>query len=306
MSWLISLSSFLCLIGLVTLSKSAPIFQRAVSTLNVQDVNAFTPLIQFAQAPYCTDDGAQSLKDWSCGPACDANPTFEPAVAGGDGGDVQFFVAGFWPDKKQIVLSYQGTDPFELQAVLTDLDIFPDSLDKTLFPGLPEEAKVHGGFQDAFKASSDTIFPAIQKLIDEKGTKDIIVTGHSLGGALAQLAAMHMALTIPDANIELFTLGCPRVGNIEWATSVTDKVPNNSRVNNQDDIVPIIPGRSFGFSHPDGEVHLLDDNGKAVRCTGIDSEEKDCTIDSVSNILLGNPLDHLGPYNGIGLGLLSC
>ncbi|KAH8822749.1 Alpha/Beta hydrolase protein [Flagelloscypha sp. PMI_526] len=306
MSWLSSISSALFFFWSFLLSKASPISPRAVFPLTTQDVNAFAPLIQFAQAPYCANDGAQNLKNWTCGPACDANPTFEPTVAGGNGGTVQFFVAGFWPDRKQIVLSYQGTDLGEIQAVLTDLNVLPDSLDAVLFPGLPEGAKVHGGFQDEFKASSDIIFPAIQKLIEEKGTTDIVVTGHSLGGALAQLAAMHMALTIPDAKIQLFTLGLPRVGNADWAQSVTEKVSNITRVNNQRDIVPIIPGRSLGFAHPDGEVHLLDDNGNAVRCTGIESEEKDCTIDSVPNILFGNPFDHLGPYAGISIGGPSC
>ncbi|KAH8824755.1 Alpha/Beta hydrolase protein [Flagelloscypha sp. PMI_526] len=304
MTWVIF--SFLSFVWLATLSESVPISQRAVSTLNIQDVNAFAPLIQFAQAPYCANSGAKNLKNWTCGPACKANPTFQPAVAGGDGGAVQFFVAGFWPDQKQIVLSYQGTDPTKFESILTDINILPDSLDKTLFPGLPKTAQVHGGFQDAFKASRNTIFPVIQQLMKDKGTKDIVVTGHSLGGALAQLAAMHIALTIPGANVKLFTLGCPRVGNMDWAKSVSQKVPNNSRVNNQRDLVPIVPGRALGFSHPDGEVHLLDNNGKAVRCPGIDSTEKSCTISTVPNILLGNIIDHLGPYNGIGIGTLSC
>ncbi|KAH8830094.1 alpha/beta-hydrolase [Flagelloscypha sp. PMI_526] len=280
---------------------------RAVTAFSAQEVDTLTPFIQFARATYCTEEGAQSLKDWKCGPACDANPTFQPAVAGGDGGDVQFFVAGFLPDTKQIVLAYQGTDPFEFESVLTDLDILPDSLDTGLFPGLAKEALVHGGFQDAFKASSDQIFPVINNLIQEKGTKDIVVTGHSLGGALAQLAAMHMALTIPDANIQLTTFGMPRVGNPAWASAVTDKVPNRTRVNNQDDLVPIIPPIAFGFAHPEGEVHLLNDDGtSAVSCSGVDSEDKDCTIDSVPNVLFGSVFDHLGPYKGIHIGLGAC
>lgn len=35
------------------------------------------------------------------------------------------------------------------------------------------------------------------------------------------------------------------------------------------DLVPIIPGRSLGFVHPKGEVHILDE-GRVVACAGIE------------------------------------
>ncbi|KAH8822750.1 Alpha/Beta hydrolase protein [Flagelloscypha sp. PMI_526] len=303
MGWLVSVVSLISIFPHAAYA-AASFSRRTVTSLSVQDVNSFIPLIQLAQAPYCANGAAQTLMNWKCGKACEAVPTFQPSFAGGDGGDVQFFVTGFWPERNQIVLSYEGTEISQVQSLLADLDVTPDPLDTALFPGLPAGAKVHGGFLSAFKASSDLVFPAIQKLIEEKGTKNILV-GHSLGGATAQLAAVHLALTVPGSNIELFTLGLPRVGNPEWAQSVTAKVPNNTRVNYKKDVVPTIPGRRFGFAHPAGEVHLLDDNNTAVYCDGVDSTEKNCMISTVPNILLGNIFNHVGPYVGIKMGKIA-
>lgn len=66
-------------------------------------------------------------------------------------------------------------DDVPSMAIAVDLDLHPDSLDKDLFPGLPEEAQVHGGFQDAFIRSSDEVFPEIQRLMAEHNTNNITV-----------------------------------------------------------------------------------------------------------------------------------
>lgn len=97
---------------------------------------------------------------------------------------------------------------------------------------------------------------------------------------------MHLKLTVPEANVNVVTFGAPRVGNKVWAEAVNDKVrcprffpilshlimlqvASYSRLTNQKDVVPIVPGIGGGFAHPSGEIHLLDADGKAVRCEGI-------------------------------------
>ena len=84
------------------------------------------------------------------------------------------------------------------------------------------------------------------------------------------------------------------------------QVPDFTRVNNEADIVPIVPGRFLGFEHPKGEVHLLS-AGNAVACSGDDDDDdSQCTDKTVSSVLDGNVLNHLGPYEGIHLGTLFC
>jgi hypothetical protein len=80
----------------------------------------------------------------------------------------------------------------------------------------------------------------------------------------------------------------------------------------------------MGFSHVQGEVHIISD-GYAVQCPGEhnispfghdrssficigddDATDALCTIQSVPDILAGDILNHLGPYQGIYIGTIYC
>ncbi|ETN72237.1 triacylglycerol lipase, partial [Necator americanus] len=52
-------------------------------------------------------------------------------------------------------------------------------------------------------------------------TYQVWVTGHSLGGAMASLAASYIvaAKLVPAANVELVTFGQPRTGNKEFSAA---------------------------------------------------------------------------------------
>lgn len=51
------------------------------------------------------------------------------------------------------------------------------------------------------------------------GSKPVIYAGHSLGGALAMVAAAHQQLAIPGSVGAVYTFGGPRVGDAAWATA---------------------------------------------------------------------------------------
>ena len=88
--------------------------------------------------------------------------------------------------------------------------------------------------------------------------------------------------------------------------TIYTQVPDFVRINNEHDLIPIVPGRFLGFKHPHGEIHIVSP-GNAVSCSGDDdSSDTKCTIKTVPNILDGNVLNHLGPYEGINLGTLFC
>lgn len=98
------------------------------------------------------------------------------------------------------------------------------------------------------------------------------------------------------------------------------------RINNEKDIIPIVPGRLLGFSHVIGEIHIIQPDD-AVECPGRhitlliirpcplklvsvlgndDATDAPCTIMSVPNIFDGDILNHLGPYQGIYIGTVYC
>ena len=58
-----------------------------ITPLTPAQIAAFKPFTYFASAGYC-DSSATAT--WTCGPICDANPTFKPVASGGDGDDIQF------------------------------------------------------------------------------------------------------------------------------------------------------------------------------------------------------------------------
>lgn len=89
-----------------------------------------------------------------------------------------------------------------------------------------------------------------------------------------------------------------------WLTPNT-QVNNFRRINHDSDPVPIIPGRGLGFSHVAGEIHIMAaDHWKS--CSGNDNTESGCTIDQVPNVLAGNVMDHMGPYQGVWIGTSYC
>jgi hypothetical protein len=77
-----------------------------------------------------------------------------------------------------------------------------------------------------------------------------------------------MKLNLPaETTVRGVTFGTPRVGNKAWASFFDSRVSNFTRVNNNLDPVPIVPGRLLGFRHPSGEIHI-DPKGNAFVCPG--------------------------------------
>ena len=111
----------------------------------------------------------------------------------------------------------------------------------------------------------------------------LLFTGHSLGAAMATMAAAD--LTLEGEESSLFTFGSPRVGNSEFKSWAQGRLSTSMRMRRQLDIVPAIPPRGFGFDyehvaheiwnkHADGEPDsyvMCDGSGEDPNCG--DSEE---------------------------------
>ncbi|CAB3397979.1 unnamed protein product [Caenorhabditis bovis] len=69
------------------------------------------------------------------------------------------------------------------------------------------------------------------------------VTGHSLGGSLASMTALHLVKSkaVDSKSIRLVTFGEPRTGNIAYAKEVERYVPFRYRVVKRNDPVPNMP-----------------------------------------------------------------
>ncbi|KAF8842167.1 alpha/beta-hydrolase [Paxillus ammoniavirescens] len=276
----------------------------SLTAVTPSQLAGFAPYTEFARAAYCPPSIVQG---WQCGEACQAVPGFQVSLTGGDGNAIQYYYVGYWPSENTVVVAHQGTDPTQFLSDLTDADILMGNLDPTLFPGVDDTVQVHSGFANEHAQSASIILNEVRSLISQYGATSVTLVGHSLGGALAELDCMFMALNLsPNVAIKGVTYGTPRVGNAAWATLFDATISDFQRINNEKDIIPILPSLFLGFSHVMGEVHIIQPND-AVECPGDDdATDRDCTIMTVPNIFEGDILNHLGPYQGIYIGTIYC
>ncbi len=104
--------------------------------------------------------------------------------------------------------------------------------------------RVHAGFLAHYNAVRSQALQALRRELS-RNFLPLQVTGHSLGGALAQLAALDIVTNLQDdlhgSDVCLYTFGSPNVGNAVFANLLNSKVPNFWRVENDGDPVCIIP-----------------------------------------------------------------
>jgi hypothetical protein len=85
------------------------------------------------------------------------------------------------------------------------------------------------------------------RALEKIGVKRWLVTGHSLGGALATLTSYHLA-KLGHTIYGVYTIACPRVGNPAFARDYNDTVPYHYRSANLDDLVTQLPLPNHGTS----------------------------------------------------------
>ncbi len=100
---------------------------------------------------------------------------------------------------------------------------------------------VHAGFLSAFSEISDDLDNILR---GRARNQALILAGHSLGGALATLAATHADPVEVDA---LYTYGSPKVGNAGFAESVAGL--RHFRHVCGEDWVPKLPPAFLGYVH---------------------------------------------------------
>jgi len=261
-------------------------------------VAGFKPFSQFAKAAYC-----KGTSNWTCGEACSALPGFIPTASGGDDGATPYWFVGYWPTTDSIVVAHAGTDPHKLQSLLVDADLLPNSLDPALFPGIDPAIRIHVGFLQAQANSAPAILAAVKDLQAKHKTSGLTVVGHSLGGAIASLDAAFLQIQVPSLKIKIMTYGQPRVGNQVFADYMDSHFQDYTRVTNLKDLVPTVPGKFLGFHHSHGEVHFGGQTWTA--CAGQDNTDARCSTGQVPTIIDGNINDHLGPYDGVQMGITS-
>ena len=99
---------------------------------------------------------------------------------------------------------------------------------------------VHPGFSTIYSKISAQIIEAAKKL---DPSVPCYISGHSLGAAIATLAAIDIAAHIPELKkqLQLYTYASPRVGDPAFAREHNRLVPNSYRVVNLADVITLVP-----------------------------------------------------------------
>lgn len=152
-----------------------------------------------------------------------------------------------WIQSGVFYLSFRGTDEFV--DILTDLSLERTKLDDP-------KILVHTGFLRYFNEIKEDIKDELTASANDFHT--IQLTGHSLGGAIATIAAACLGKFINNPNelqeepnfkpkdkakkrIVCHTIGSPRVGNLHFVDWFHTQVDESMRITNDDDPITLFP-----------------------------------------------------------------
>ncbi len=172
-----------------------------------------------------------------------------------DGSVSETFVAA---NKETVIVSFRGT---EVRSMNAFFDLVAD------FNFRPVEEEAGGMVHRGFKEGLDDVWHGtgglkayLEDLLEEEPKRKIWFTGHSLGGALATLAAARF----PRAQ-GLYTFGAPKVGDEAFVQAVR---PPAVRIVNNKDPIPLLPPNvtiknwSPGRFRHTGELAHIDKSGR--------------------------------------------
>lgn len=166
--------------------------------------------------------------------ALGATTTLHPAVTAMTKNTDIFGLMGRNTTSRTAFVSFRGTS--DVPDWLADLDAVPED-----YSWIPKFGQVHAGFQDTYDLVRESI--AANLVTATAGCDQILVTGHSLGAALAVLAAPDIFQNMPPNTIEprLITFAGPRVGLSDFVDAYNAVIESCFRVVNFLDIVPLVP-----------------------------------------------------------------
>ncbi len=119
---------------------------------------------------------------------------------------------------------------------------------------LPGGGKIHSGFYSLFKDSWNSVYEILKGHANDQKLeiKDfkINLTGHSMGGAIATIAALHLSVEEGAEDLHVATLASPRAFDPYAAKVYKERLGKKTiRVVNQSDFIPSLPLGSMGYKH---------------------------------------------------------
>jgi len=175
------------------------------------------------------------------------------------------------PFAKRILVAFRGT--YSITNAIVDLSLTPQAY--VPYPPVDEEPSawnscpnctVHAGFLASWNDSRSIVLPSVLDAHAQYPDYDIVLVGHSLGGAVATLAGLEMRLR--GLNARVTTFGEPRIGNwalehfVDGVFNLTESRRDDQttipfrRVTHVNDPVPLLPLEEWGYEMHAGEIYI--------------------------------------------------
>jgi len=197
-----------------------------------------------------------------------------------------------------IIVSIRGTNTASLASWANDIGFAFTAPSSSYYPGSP--GKVHSGFYGAFQDLRADVLAAVNRGV-AGGYTQVLVVGHSLGAAIANLASVYLQKQLgSSATVYARMFAPPRVGNPDWADYTDATLGARSQwMAVADDLVPHLPTLALNFRHSSNEVWMPSTSAPAVwrTCTGQENEKCSDSVSDNSAAKISSA--HSGPFAGV-------
>jgi triacylglycerol lipase len=149
--------------------------------------------------------------------------------------------------RSRLIVAFRGTE--FLHDWFDNFDFIPAP-----YGPIPGRGTVHQGFQLLYYS----IRASLRALVGDNAPrcKELLITGHSLGGALCALAAPDLLNDNPTLAPLVYTWAEPRVGHGDFVTMYNTHVNVSYRLANVWDVVPHLPPDIAGYEHEGNQVTI--------------------------------------------------
>lgn len=257
--------------------------------------------MHYAIVSFCDLD---RISSWSCGPHCDAvaAPPMGRVLPIGEG--LKWKVHGYIADLDldsggKCIAAFRGSS--NKRNWEADVRAYPEPWPPGGAAWCPG-CEAHSGFAGAYQELRDQLAGAV-KLLE---CKEVRLLGHSLGAAVASLAALDLRATQGVETPTAYLYGAPRVGNMQFArvfdgeVGFAAPVPSAWRIVNGFDIIPRL--KVYSYVHTGLEVYYATKNTDRYRlCAELEDPDPGCSLSTNMGFNFAN-LDHVTYLNMSTLG----
>jgi hypothetical protein len=141
-------------------------------------------------------------------------------------------------------ITFAGTDPVVLANWISDFDTHLTAT----------------GLAEGFVEAASTVLDRLQEIVAKSSNveKRVFLSGHSLGGALAVVAASIIASDAAVAVEAVYTFGMPRPGSADFVRDYNGRLGMRTyRLVHGGDLVPTVAPSEIGFRHVGRYLHCV-------------------------------------------------